>query len=227
VHQPPTMMNRADVSNSQQLYLLIEEPASDGAGVTTSYTYTPANEVHSISSSLSDATHPAQLLSNVSNGPNGPISYNLGNGLSQYNGYDSLGRQNGGWVCVGAPSLACPNQRYGFSAGWRGTQLKSSSDTVMGQGLTYGYDNFNRLTSMTNGGGQQLYGYTYDRYGNRWAQNPLQGGYAFSQSYNPATNQINAGSVFTYDAAGNLTSDGTNAYTYDADGNLSRRLAAE
>jgi hypothetical protein len=43
--------------------------ASDGAGATTSYTYTPANEVHSISSSLSDATHPAQLLSNVLNGP--------------------------------------------------------------------------------------------------------------------------------------------------------------
>jgi RHS repeat-associated protein len=200
--------------------------ASDGAGVTTSYTYSPANEVQSISSSLNDATHPAHLLSNVLNGPNGPISYNLGNGLSQYNGYDSLGRRNGGWVCVGAPSLACANQRYGFSAGWRGTQLKSSSDTVMGQGLTYGYDNFNRLTSMTNGSGQQLYGYSYDRYGNRWAQNPLQGGYSFSQSYNPATNRINAGTVFTYDAAGNLTSDGSNAYTYDAEGNLIQQMGS-
>ena len=53
----------------------------------------------------------------------------------------------------------------------------------------------------------------------RWGQTPSQGGFTFSQSFNTATNRI-SGAGFTYDAAGNLMSDGTNTYTYDADGNL-------
>lgn len=35
----------------------------------------------------------------------------------------------------------------------------------------------------------------------------------------PATNHINSGG-YTYDAAGNMTSDGIHTYTYDADGNI-------
>jgi RHS repeat-associated protein len=79
-------------------------------------------------------------------------------------------------------------------------------------------------TSMTNSAGP-LYSYTYDRYGNRWAQTPSQGGLTFSQSFNTATNRL-SGSGFTYDAAGNLISDGTNTYTYDADGNLIQQTAS-
>jgi RHS repeat-associated protein len=89
---------------------------------------------------------------------------------------------------------------------------------VEGQGITYGYDSFNRLASTANSSGL-FYSYAYDRYGNRWSQTPLQGGSTFSETFNTANNQISGGG-FTYDAAGNLTSDGTNTYTYDAEGNL-------
>ncbi len=95
----------------------------------------------------------------------------------------------------------------------------------MGQGVTSGYDSFNRLTSMTNSSGL-FYSYTYDRYGNRWAQTPAQAGFTFSQSFNPATNQISS-SGFSYDAAGNLTSDGTNNYSYDAEGNLIEQTSGD
>jgi len=83
---------------------------------------------------------------------------------------------------------------------------------------TYGYDSFNRLVSMSNPSGQ-LYSYAYDRYGNRWSQSALQGGFSFNQPFSASTNQITA-TGFTYDAAGNLTSDGSSTYAYDAEGNL-------
>jgi RHS repeat-associated protein len=61
------------------------------------------------------------------------------------------------------------------------------------------------------------YTWTYDRWGNRTAQTPLNGGQAFSASVNTANNQLDG---YTYDAAGNMTNDGTHSYTYDAEGNI-------
>ncbi len=201
--------------------------STDAAGATTTYTYSVANEVESITSnasSLSSATLPGTIVSNVQNGPFGPVSYTLGNGVSQFNSYDMMGRLNGESICpVGTTAaLGCSGQIYGFTATWKGQQLQSSSDSVEGTGITYGYDNFNRLTSLTNSSKQPLYTYTYDRYGNRWSQQPGSGvgsGSTFNVAYNSSTNQITA-TGYTYDAAGNLMSDGTNSYTYDADGNL-------
>jgi RHS repeat-associated protein len=193
---------------------------SNGAGVTATYTYSVANEVQSIASSLSDATHPNPLVTSVNNGPNGPISYALGNGLGVSRTYDGLGRYNGQWVCVGAPSVDCSAIKYGFAVySRRGAQVLGVSDNVTGQFTTYGYDNFNRLQSANYGNGSQTYNYVYDRYGNRWQQNAPQGGNSFSASFDPATNRINS-SGYTYDAAGNMTNDSFHTYTYDAEGNI-------
>jgi RHS repeat-associated protein len=65
----------------------------------------------------------------------------------------------------------------------------------------------------------QNYTYVYDRYGNRWQQNALQGGSSPSVSFNTATNQINT-SGYSYDAAGNMANDSFSAYTFDAEGNI-------
>jgi RHS repeat-associated protein len=65
----------------------------------------------------------------------------------------------------------------------------------------------------------QNYTYSYDRYGNRLTQTPLQSGYTFDPTINPANNHITT-SGFTYDAAGNMTNDTVHSYTYDAEGNL-------
>jgi YD repeat-containing protein len=200
----------------------IATSSTDGAGVTTTYTVSPASELLSLTSSLSNSTNPPDIVSNLQNGPNGPNSYSLGNGLSGVFGYDTLGRLNGGWVCNGSASLSCTGgtQVYGFTNGWSGTQLQGLSDSVLGQTSTYGYDEFNRLTSRTvTSGTVQNYTWGYDRWGNRWSQTPLSGGLTSSLSFNTSTNQIST-SGFTYDAAGNMTSDNFHTYTYDAEGNI-------
>jgi RHS repeat-associated protein len=190
----------------------------DAAGPTYTYTYSRASEVLSITSSQSDSTHPPNLVSNVQNGPNGPVSYQLGNGLGVASAYDALGRLSGQWVCVGVPSIACSAQRYGFNVGARkGSQITNVSDNITGQNTVYGYDEFNRLTSANFGAGAKTFSYVYDLYGNRWQQNAPQGGGLATSFTFPSKNQINTAG---YDAAGNLSSDSFHQYTYDAEGNI-------
>jgi RHS repeat-associated protein len=194
-----------------------QRTSTDGAGVTTTYSVSPANEVLSMTSSLNNGTNPANILSNVQNGPNGTASYNLGNGLAGGYSYDTLGRMSAGAVTSGG------TQVYGFSSGWKGSQLQSSSDTVLGQtpsrGTTYGYDEFNRLTSQSvNSGSVPSLSWVYDHWGNRTQQNVTAGsGPSPQYGINTATNQIVG---YSYDAAGNMTYDGTHSYTYDAEGNI-------
>lgn len=189
--------------------------SSDGEGVTTSYVYTPANEVQSITRSPTDATHLGTLVSNVQNGPFGPLSYVLGNGITAANQYDNMGRNSTGWVCNnGSTSPGCGGGTlYAYGLTWTGTRITGVNDDsfVANHHEDYGYDEFNRLTSRSLDGGAPAYN-VYDRYGNRWGE---QGG--FNQAFNAATNQV---SGFSYDAAGNLLSDGVNTYSYDAEGNV-------
>ncbi len=53
--------------------------------------------------------NPPNLVSNVVNGADGPVSYTLGNGLNVYLSYDGLGRPNGGWVCTHDLNLSLSN----------------------------------------------------------------------------------------------------------------------
>jgi YD repeat-containing protein len=193
---------------------------SDGSGVTTSYTRSPAGEVTSIGTSLSGPTYVSTLVSNVQNGPNGPSSYLLGNGLSTSVSYDGLGRLNGKWLCNGSsPSPNCSNQVYGTTANWRGQRLLSSTDSVLASGQ-YSYDDFNRLSLTNYNGGLYVFNEIYDRYGNRWRQNTIAGTGAQPQlSFDQTTNRVNTAG-YAYDAAGNMTNDSFHTYTYDAEGNV-------
>jgi RHS repeat-associated protein len=193
--------------------------STDGGAATSTYSISPANEILSLTSSINDANDPANLVSNVQNGPNGPISYNLGNGLATTYSYDALGRLNSGKVALqGSPSYCYVFHGYRFTDAWKGVRLTSSSDTVLNQSSTYGYDEFNRLTALTvNAGAVQNYTWTYDRFGNRLTQTALQGGLSTSVGVNTSTNQLVG---YTYDAAGNMINDGLHSYSYDAEGNL-------
>jgi len=191
---------------------------------TIAYTRSTAGEVMSITNQTYQnlPQNPPNLVSNVVNGPDGPVSYTLGNGLNVYQGYDTLGRLTGRWVCSGPATMYCSGgtQVYGTGGPWRGTRMLSQSDTVLNQQVTFGYDEFNRLNARTvTQGTLQNYTYSYDRYGNRLTQTPLQGGYTFNPTINPVNNQITT-SPYTYDPAGNMLHDLNNAYTYDAEGNL-------
>ena len=193
--------------------------ATDGVGATLNYSYTPAGELTSVTSPQS-AAYPVTLVSNVVNGPNGPQSYQLGNGLSQVYGYDGMGRRTGGWLCSGSSGANCTGgtQLYGNTIGVTGGRINQACDTVLGTCGTTTYDDFNRLTARTaTSGNAQNGSWTYDRYGNRWSQTVSPGGYQQQLSVNTANNQV---SGFSYDAAGNLQNDTSHSYTYDAEGNM-------
>jgi RHS repeat-associated protein len=194
--------------------------STDGAGVTSTYSVSVAGEVQSITSSRNDTPN---LLSNATYCPYGPVSYDLGNSMSGMFEYDAQGRVKTGGVKRSGSNIpgVCYVQGYGykFSASWRGERLMSSADSAANQALTYGYDEFNRLTSTTLAAGTgPTFSWSYDRYGNRLSQTVTSGsGLSPSLTYNPATNHITS---YVYDAAGNVTNNGFHTYTYDADGNV-------
>jgi RHS repeat-associated protein len=99
----------------------------------------------------------------------------------------------------------------------------SMTDSVMGT-WSYAYDDFNRLTGGTASAGVDdtlALNWTYDRYGNRWAQNASGSGNISAVqpnlSFNGNNNQVTG---WSYDADGNLTNDERNSYSYDAEGRI-------
>jgi RHS repeat-associated protein len=81
--------------------------------------------------------------------------------------------------------------------------------------IAYTYDGLQRLTAaVETGATTNNYSYGYDAAGNRTSSTI--NGVTTTRSYN-AANQV---SGWTYDAAGNLTSDGSNFYSYDALGRV-------
>jgi RHS repeat-associated protein len=191
---------------------------TDGGSGYITYGRSLAGEVTSITN---NTYSPTSVVSGIVNGPNGPVSYSLGNGLSANNSYDALGRLNGTWTCTGGSiQPGCPGatQIYGNTVTWSGTQASEVCDIQSLGCVLYKYnDGFNRPTSMSSTSNQQLYTYDYDRYGNRWHQTALNGGTSFNQSFSATTNQIVG---YSYDAAGNMLSDGIYTYTYDGEGNV-------
>jgi RHS repeat-associated protein len=196
--------------------------------VVTTYAYSRANEVQSIQSSLNDANHPPNLMSGISNGPFGPLNYQLGNGTEQLFQYDTLGRPANEFLCIGSLQTSCNGgtQLYGHTQTWAGHRVYGECDTGIAKCYDPAYDEFDRMTAINvYSGVVQNFTYTYDRYGNRWSQSAPQGGGTFSASYNAATNQIiptGPDAEYAYDAAGNMTNDGYHSYTYDAEGNITQ-----
>jgi len=153
----------------------------------------------------------------------------------------SVSTQNmsGGAFSAGSPlySFVIPDQGgYDLNG-----NLLSVTDSVMGQ-WNYAYDNLNRLTQATapvsqpTGVNTYYAGvqptWTYDPFGNRLTESQgAVSGATPTASMPPNTtttftttgNQINTttlGTGITYDAAGDITYDGTNSYLYDAEGRL-------
>jgi RHS repeat-associated protein len=112
---------------------------------------------------------------------------------------------------------------YNFSLSFNpnGT-IQQSSDSNNGA-WQYSYDSFGRLNAATETSPSQSFSYQYDQYGNRWGTNSA------CSSTNPTAcqfqfdvhNHITNGGII-YDAAGNMTYDGTFTYTYDAEGRITK-----
>jgi len=97
------------------------------------------------------------------------------------------------------------------------------TDDVMGS-WTCIYDSMNRLTSGTATAGADnglTLDWTYDRYGNRWAQNATGTGNASAVqpqlTFYGNTNRIDG---WSYSASGNLANDQIHSYPYDAENRI-------
>lgn len=95
-------------------------------------------------------------------------------------------------------------------------KLQWERNNLTGQLTAYAYDNAGRLTTATQSGGTSptTWTYTYDARGNRTTATTT-GGTSTSQTLTfNAANQITS-TGYTYDGAGNLTSDPNGTYTYN------------
>jgi YD repeat-containing protein len=131
-----------------------------------------------------------------------------------------LGQHTGGWLCSGSSAAACSGgtEGYGYTISIAGGRVNTACDSALGPCTTIGYDDLNRMQSRTTASGTTYNAnWTYDRYGNRWAQNANGG--SPQLTFNAANNQAVG---FNYDAAGNMLTDGVHQYTYDAEGNITQ-----
>jgi RHS repeat-associated protein len=140
-----------------------------------------------------------------------PTGFNYGNGVQATFGYNarmqlaSLGYTRSGATLLGlAYSYVAPN-------GGNNGQIASITDSVDStRSTTFTYDAWSRLKQASNS--QWTVTETYDRFGNRSAQSPP---VMNSVLVDPNTNRLL--SSYAYDAAGNMTNDGSNTLVYDAE----------
>ncbi len=194
--------------------------AGNGIWGSTGYQYTTAGEVKLVTNIANDSTHPANLASSFTQGPNGPTAFQYGNSLYRSNVYDPIGRAAWGVVCSNNSALC---QSGTLLTGWamtpQGSQVVRACDSALGPCANIGYDDLNRMSSRTPDSGTALSNtWSYDRYGNRLTQTSGQG-YNVTASFNTANNQD---SNYTYDGVGNVTYDpgSGNSYKFDAEGNV-------
>ncbi|WP_164483774.1 RHS repeat-associated core domain-containing protein [Polaromonas sp. SP1] len=104
----------------------------------------------------------------------------------------------------------------------------SNGTAVPALDQSFGYDNLNRLISATQNG--TAIQYSYDATGNRTAKAVSGTSYpnTISATSNKLTQTQDVGGTATiqHDAAGNITSDGTNTYTYSDRGRLAAMINA-
>jgi RHS repeat-associated protein len=90
------------------------------------------------------------------------------------------------------------------------------------QTCSYLHDDLVRIASVNCGASKWQQNFTYDPFGNITKTVPVGGtGNSFQPTYSSTTNRITSLPGFTpsYDADGNVTSDGSHNYTWDASGN--------
>jgi RHS repeat-associated protein len=177
--------------------------STNGFGLTLNYAVNQAGRLTTLSDNATAFGSAGALFSSAHYNAAGSIAtVQLGNGISELRVYDSRlrlsGIADGGVYALAIPTYAPDDD------------ILISQDSINGD-WTYTYDAFNRLSTASATG--QSYTYAYDRFGNRWQQN---GPHSSILGFDANNHMVPGGGV-TYDAAGNVTNDGTTAYTYDAE----------
>lgn len=202
---------------------------TNGFGKTTTFgPYSGANHLLSVTSTWSDSSHPATLLSSAQYSPlGGLLNASLSNSaIYEHYYYTNRGLPYSFSACTNSGtcnpsasiySYSMANSNYPNALGVSGNgNILYVSDSVNGN-WTYTYDNLNRLSTAVGSNGMGC-SWVYDAWGNRLQQNPYSGSCnAPNYTSNGNNNQIDQ---FTYDAAGNVYYDGAHHYTYDAENRL-------
>ena len=162
--------------------------------------------------SLYSSVLQAMLVSNAQyTAYDAPTNQTLGYGFTRQWTYDPVGRPTRSWL----PNVL--DRSYAYDAADNLTVLNNDM-AGEGQGQTFTYDHRNRLT---NANGGPAAGITYNESYTYNTIDSLTNKAGVSYSY-PATGQARpsaptsiGGVAQTYDASGNLTSDGLRTYTWD------------
>jgi RHS repeat-associated protein len=198
-------------------------PVVAGAGDrrTVSFSYDSAARLSSLSSSATSYA-PAASVSSIGYGSqNALTTETYGNSLVHAVTYNTRLQPNE--IKLGTSGAPTSVLDLLYNYGTTNSNGNVQSVTYAGAGLSYtqnfGYDALNRLTtSNENSGSSWSQTNVYDRYGNRQID---YGGGVYNLAFSTSTNRI-ATSGFSYDAAGNLTSDTIHAYTFDAENRISK-----
>lgn len=189
------------------------------SGRVVTYGYNAANAPTAVTfASIGSTSVNFPYMSMSSHYPDGsPSAIAYGNGVTdtitlnnrlQRTGYKLVGTQT--WL----------NRTFGYtnSSSKNDGNLWSVTDQLRSGGnQTFAYDYLNRLTSASQNDGAYGESFTYDP----WSNLKQSGTYSFQS--NTDTNNRISDAGFSYDAAGNLTAEGTtnHTFTYDAEEHLS------
>jgi RHS repeat-associated protein len=189
--------------------------------------------------SCTSYTTPYLTLSSASyDAASRPLSATYGNGVVFAASYSpqtaelaSLSYAKGSTTLFGLNYYYQQNSTYcpTGNAGGNNGQIQCIADVSSGTGdsgrsVAYTYDQIGRLSTAKTIGSSQYpawgLSWTYDRYGNRTAQNVTAGsGYTSLLTINPVNNQVTS-PAYTYDAFGNVTAEPSPlsaTYTYDGE----------
>jgi RHS repeat-associated protein len=214
--------------------------SNGGYGITFYYQYDGAGRPNQITSSLSDSQHPGTLLSvdsSLGYFPHGALrKAALGNGLTVANVYNNrlqpcLLDVNNSNVTLQICSDSTPTGNVldfwiGYNAGSSNNGNITNWNATGAQSFvrSYTYDSLNRIATMSDSNtGQACRGlsWTIDAWGNRTDQTVTAGTCNTFHQAADANNRL-LGSPYQYDAAGNMTYDGSHSYTYDAENRVSQ-----
>ena len=194
----------------------------DGIGRVSSMTYPSGMRVDVIYNGdvvSAIAVNGSNLLSGVSYLPMSPIStgWTWGNGSAYNRSFDADGR-------VTNVNLGSVQRSYSYDAAGRLTG-QAAVGPAGAVSSSFAYDEAGQLTNYSGPVGS--FSYDYDSNGNR--RRTVRNGYASTMTYSPGSNRMLSSprGSYSYDAAGNPTTDGYLSYGYDSFGRLSSMVTPD
>jgi RHS repeat-associated protein len=245
----PSNCTSSSIWNTQYNYDLAGDVISwvHPAGYTLTNAVNAAQQITAVQSSWQDSSHPQYLAQNVSYTAWGAVSQ-LQNGcvgsgcVNAQETYQYNNRLQPVMIELGTTSNATadyclvynyysgvsnptscttPPQGSSNNGNVMGYFYQDSVSSSLGHTASFTYDGVNRLsTAAATGNSTYNLTFSYDPYGNvTCTTNGQTQGYCPNWAFNAGTNQLTT-SGFAYDAAGDLTADGTHTYQWDAEGRL-------